>query len=325
MSKQPLIDQLDQAVAAILADPAGEPPAVDASLVDLLQVARDLRELPAPSFKARLRSDLERKASMSTQTSTAKIIRYRPGFRSVTPYVLPPSADFIDFAKQVFDAEQTLRGDTSPTSFHAELRIGNSMMMVGVGSGRTMPGAFIAYVPAADEVYAQALKAGAVSLEPVNEEYGDRLGVVRDPAGNDWCISTHLGANYIPEHGQSLITCFRPRGAARFISFIESAFGAEVIQRWDTPEGRVPWASVRIGNSVVGVSDPGNHEWAGETKLMIYLHVADADATYEQALLAGAQSIHAPVNQPYGDRNGGVTDEWGNMWFMATPIDESAV
>ena len=102
MSKQPLIDQLDRAVAAILADPAGESPAVDVSLVDLLQVARDLRGLPAPSFKARLRSDLERKASMSTQTSTAKVVQYRPGFRSVTPYVLPPSADFIDFAKRAF-------------------------------------------------------------------------------------------------------------------------------------------------------------------------------------------------------------------------------
>src|ERR1041384_754448 len=99
MSKQPLIDQLDRAVTAILTDPAGEPPAVDASLVDLLQLARDLRGLPAPAFKARLRSELasvsERNASMSTETSTAKVIQYRPGFSSVTPYILPASAAFI--------------------------------------------------------------------------------------------------------------------------------------------------------------------------------------------------------------------------------------
>jgi len=323
MSKQPLIDQLDQAVTAILTDPAGEPPAVDASLVDLLQLARDLRGLPAPGFKAQLRSDLasesERKTSMSTETSTAKAVRYRPGFRSVTPYVLPPSAAFIDFAKEGLGAEQTFRADSSPTSFHAELRIGNSMMMVGVGANRTTPSAFILYVPSADEGYQRSLKAGAVSLEPVEEEYGDRFAVVRDSAGNDWCISTHLGANYIPEHGQTLMTCFRPDGAAKFLGFIQSAFGAEILQRFDVG-GRVPWASARIGNSVIGISDPGNHGWAAPTRSMIYLYVADSDATYDQALRAGAESIHPPANQPYGDRNGAVKDAWGNEWYMSTPL-----
>ena len=54
MSKQPLIDQLDQAITEILANPAVMRSSVDASLVDLLYVARDLRELPRPDFKARL-------------------------------------------------------------------------------------------------------------------------------------------------------------------------------------------------------------------------------------------------------------------------------
>ena len=80
MSKQPLIDQLDLAVTQILVNPDVIPPFVDASLVDLLQLARDLREVPRPDFKARLRSELERKASMSTKT-----VQFRQGFRTVTP------------------------------------------------------------------------------------------------------------------------------------------------------------------------------------------------------------------------------------------------
>src|SRR5215831_5085772 len=125
MSKQPFIDQLDQAVTEILANPAVVPSSVDASLVEMLRLARDLKGLPRPDFKARLRSELERKASMST-----KIVQFRQGFRTVTPYLLPPSGDFIDFAKRVFAAEETERTVTSPTSFHAELRIGDSMLMI---------------------------------------------------------------------------------------------------------------------------------------------------------------------------------------------------
>ena len=49
-------------------------------------------------------------------------------------------------------------------------------------------------------------------------------------------------------------------------------------------------------------------------------HVPDADAAYDQAIRAGAQSIHLPADQPYGDRNGGVTDRWGNQWYMGTPL-----
>src|SRR5688572_30964365 len=79
MSKQPLIEQLDQAVVELLASGA-MPASVDTSIVDLLRIAQDLRELPTPEFKARLRGELERKAQMS-----AKTVVFRPGFRTVTP------------------------------------------------------------------------------------------------------------------------------------------------------------------------------------------------------------------------------------------------
>ena len=53
---------------------------------------------------------------------------------------------------------------------------------------------------------------------------------------------------------------------------------------------------------------------------MIYMYVPDCDALYAQALGAGAKSISPLADQSYGDRHGGVQDEWGNQWYIASPI-----
>jgi PhnB protein len=311
MSKQPLIDQLNEAVSRILADPDVQLSSMDAELLELLHVARDLRDLPSPDFKARLRAGLERKVSMSTQT-----VAFRPGFRTVTPYVLTSNEEFIDFLKNVFGAKETERTVISPTSFHAEVQVGDSMLMIGVGANRFMPTALHIYV--ADEVYKRALDAGAKELTPMIENYGDRLGCVQDPAGNQLYISTHLGANYIPEQLHTITTYFHPAGASRFIDFTKRAFGAAEIERYDSPSGEVLHAKIRIGESAIEVGEP--HGWWQPMPTMLYLYVPDVDALYDQAIRAGATSIQAPKDQSYGDRSGGVQDEWGNQWYMATPI-----
>jgi PhnB protein len=55
---------------------------------------------------------------------------------------------------------------------------------------------------------------------------------------------------------------------------------------------------------------------------MIYLYVNDADATYQRALRAGATSMREPENQFYGNREAGVKDELGNVWWIATHIED---
>ena len=313
MSKQSLIEQLDQAIDRMIADPDAQALSADASLLDLLRVAQDLRDLPRPDFKATLRSNLERNASMSTKT-----VVFRPGFRTVTPYLLPPNSEFIDFIKTVFGAEETERTMTSASSFHAEVRIGDSMLMIGVGSPRSMPAALHVYVPNADEVYQRALDGGAVSLNPMIEDHGDRFGCVQDAAGNQWYISTHLAGHYIPEHLHTVTSYFHPVGTGKFIDFLKQAFGAQEIARYDSPAGEVLHAKIRIGDSVLEAGEP--HGWWQPMPAMMYLYVPDVDAVYDQAIRAGADSIHPPADQPYGDRNGGVTDAWGNQWYMATPL-----
>jgi uncharacterized glyoxalase superfamily protein PhnB len=316
MSKQPFIDQLDQAITEMLENPDLSPSSrsLDASLMAMLRLGRDLRDVPRPEFKMRLQAELERQVNM-----IAKPVQFREGFRTVTPYVVAGNEDFMHFAKHVFGAKETERTPTSPASFHAELRIGDSMLMVGVGPNRSMPAEMIVYVPDSDQIYQRALDAGAVSIVPMTEGHGQRFGCVRDAAGNQWCISTNLGTSHIPENSNTLTACFHPEGAAKFIDFLKRAFNAEEVGRHDDAEGRVLWSNIRIGDSIVGVADPGKHEWTKPIPTMIYLYVPDADALYDQAIRAGATSIHPPKDQSYGDRSGGVTDAWGNQWYMATP------
>ena len=317
MSKQPLIDQLDGAIAELLTTSGVIPVSVDASIEELLHIARDLREMPAPEFQASLRQELERKAQMS-----AKPVVFRPGFRTVTPYLHPQGPEFLDFMKDVFGAEETERTVMGPGRFHAELRIGNSMMMAGVGSSRTMPVALELYVPNVDEVYKRAIDAGCRELQPVRDahwEDGLRLGCVEDASGNHWVIATHRrGSDYIPEGRHSLTVSFVVTGAARLVEFMKRAFDATEVQRWEWPDGF--YAGMRIGDSVVGVSEVSNNEWMRPMPATTYLYVPDCDVLYQKALRAGATSVSPPADHDYGDRSGGVTDAWGNIWYMATPL-----
>ena len=77
---------------------------------------------------------------------------------------------------------------------------------------------------------------------------------------------------------------------------------------------------LRIGDSVVMLGDAhGEHK---PLQTMLYVYVDDADAIYQRALAAGATSVQAPVDQFYGDRSGGVKDAFGNLWWIATHIED---
>lgn len=60
----------------------------------------------------------------------------------------------------------------------------------------------------------------------------------------------------------------------------------------------------------------------GAKPASLYLYVPDCDATYASAMAAGATSIMEPEDQFYGDRGAGVTDPFGNIWFIGTHIED---
>jgi uncharacterized glyoxalase superfamily protein PhnB len=94
------------------------------------------------------------------------------------------------------------------------------------------------------------------------------------------------------------------------VTFLRASFDASGDHHPDRP------AEIKIGDSVVMVSDGGGLRDAFRS--FLYVYVEDADATYRRALAAGAQSIEPPIDMPYGDRRATVRDAWGNLWQIAT-------
>jgi PhnB protein len=82
-------------------------------------------------------------------------------------------------------------------------------------------------------------------------------------------------------------------------------------------------AQIRVGDSVIEMGEAqGKYE---TMPAMFYLYVPNMEAVYKQALAAGATSFQEPTDQPYGDRNAGVKDAFGNKWYIATHVKDVAL
>jgi PhnB protein len=252
------------------------------------------------------------------------------GYRTVTPYLIAQDGPaLLEFTKQAFGAEEMFRAVGTAGGLHGEVRIGDSMLMVGGGiPGREFRStanthALHLYVPDCDAVYERAVKAGATSIdEPRDQEYGERSGSVKDPAGNFWYIATHKGESYTPKGLNNVNVYMHPLRAEPVISFLKRAFGAKEIAKYASPDGVVHHAEIRVGDSVVEMGEA--HGKYPPMPTMFYLYVSDCDTVYQRALQAGATSIAEPVDHPYGDRSGGVKDAFGNQWYIATHIKDVA-
>lgn len=111
--------------------------------------------------------------------------------------------------------------------------------------------------------------------------------------------------------------------ASRFIDFLKQAFGGEEKLRVPLPNGSIMHAEVKIGDSMIELSD-GSERYPSRPAA-IHIYLPDADAAYERALAAGATSLHAPVDQPYGDHEASVRDPFGNNWYIATHLGASYI
>lgn len=118
----------------------------------------------------------------------------RKGFHTVTPYLVVGDINReVEFLKQAFDAEETERAQGGGGGWHVEVRIGDSMIMMGQGPAGTptTSAQIFLYVEDPDALYQRALKAGATSKsEPRDESYG-RSGGVTDPCGQVWWLCRH--------------------------------------------------------------------------------------------------------------------------------------
>ena len=124
----------------------------------------------------------------------------------------------------------------------------------------------------------------------------------------------------IPEGHHTVTPYLAVQGAAKLLDFVKQAFDAKEMYCMRTPDGKIGHAQVRIGDSIVMLSDACG-AWPA-MPAALYLYVPDTDAVYRSALKAGATSLQEPANQFYGDRNAGVKDPCGNMWWIATHIED---
>ena len=313
-----LSDRLDRTIDLLLEHGDATAALMDRELAPLARVAAELRDYPAAEFKARLRSDLQRRTTMSSAVAAPHI---REGFTTVTPYIHLRNAGLVDFLTRVFDAKETFSVLGGGGGMHREVRLGDSMLMIGEGGGDEVmpfrPAAFHVYVPDVDSTYERAIAAGAVSLgAPEVRHYGERAGFVRDEFGNNWYIATHLGDSYVPQGLRAVTPFLHLRDAARHIEFLKQAFSAEEVRREGAGEA-VRYARLNIGNGALelGEAQPPVEPMSA----VLYLYVRDPDVVYQQAIAAGAKSLWAPKEQAYGERMGAVEDPWRNQWFIARP------
>jgi len=126
-------------------------------------------------------------------------------FHTITPFLIVNGASkLIDFLKYVFEAKEINRYNQEEAGLimHAEVKIGDSMIMLSDSTTELNPITCMlyVYVKDADAVYKKALQSGATSIkEPRDEDYGDRCARVVDPFGNQWWIATHKGKKVIEE------------------------------------------------------------------------------------------------------------------------------
>jgi uncharacterized glyoxalase superfamily protein PhnB len=313
-----LDERLDRAIDQILARRDATAALADAELAPLAVLANELRTCPSLAFKARLRATLQHLGGMSAMTMALETVDVREGFTTVTPYLQVREPGLLDFLATTFGAVETFNLQGA-FGVHREVRIGDSMLMVGEGGPEGTeysPAAFHVYLPDVDAAFTRALAAGARSIgAPEDRSYGERAGFVEDPFGNHWYIATHFGPSPVPAGHRTVTPFIHPRGATSYIAFLSRAFGAVEKFKHEVG-GRVMHARVGIGSGAIEMGDAN----ADPMRTSFYLYVPDVDALFERAIAAGATPLAPPENKSYGERVASVKDTIGITWYMARPV-----
>jgi PhnB protein len=117
-------------------------------------------------------------------------------------------------------------------------------------------------------------------------------------------------SNFQPDGWPTVIPRVFTEDIGGLISFLKLVFRAHGEMCTGDP------TEMRIGDSLIMVSDGGGVREARPT--FLYVYVENTDETYQRALEAGALTIEKPADMPYGDRRAAVQDPWGNIWQIAT-------
>jgi PhnB protein len=126
-------------------------------------------------------------------------------------------------------------------------------------------------------------------------------------------------AKGIPDGLNTVTPILNLKDASAAVEFLRQAFGAEVVRRFDSPDGTLGHAALRIGSSAVFVEEAVKNPPTVSSFLLFF---EDVDAAWARATAAGA-AVQVPLaNQFWGARWGLVRDRWGNAWGLATEVED---
>lgn len=129
-------------------------------------------------------------------------------------------------------------------------------------------------------------------------------------------------SNLRPAGHHTVTPSFVVPKAAKVVEFVEKAFGAKVVDRYDGPGGSLAHAEVLIGDSVIMCGEPMPGDEPMPASFSYYVTDGKAvDATFRRALECGATSLHEPKDMPWGYRAGSVKDSAGNRWTICAVIE----
>jgi PhnB protein len=123
---------------------------------------------------------------------------------------------------------------------------------------------------------------------------------------------------YVRDGNETATPYLTVDGAERLIAFLSAAFDGVLEYRHHRDDGSVGNAQVRIGASLVMISDATANWPAWPSR--VYLFVPDVDDAYRRALEYEGASLMEPIDEDYGDRVAGVVDPLGNQWWLATSL-----
>jgi len=132
----------------------------------------------------------------------------------------------------------------------------------------------------------------------------------------------------IPDGYHMITPYLTVENATEAIEFYKRAFGAEEFLKMDGPNGTVGHAELKIGDSLVMISDPFPQstvrpptERGGPTS-SVFMYVEDVDAVVQKAVDQGATIEMEVADMFWGDRFGTITDPYGQVWSIATHVKD---
>ena len=192
------------------------------------------------------------------------------------------------------------------------------------------------------------LAAGGEIVQPVDPNSQEKLARFRDPAGNVLGIYQQPGLAEtearetskheamppvapIPEHLDTVTPRLVVSSGADAIEFYHRAFGAQEIgERFTGPAGEIIHAELRIGDSIVMITDEAGDAASarspssprGVVSAIMATYWENVDSAWERALDAGAEVIYPLANQFYGERGGRLRDPYGQQWMLSQRIED---